>query len=81
MLVKLSSKGQLVLPKSIRQELKVERDAMFHVSLTEDGKILLDPVKAFVLDALWGKYADADFLTDLEYDHQLEIDRDSTLRP
>lgn len=81
MLVKLSSKGQLVLPKSIRQGLGAERNALFHVSVTEDGKILLDPVRTSAVETLWGKYADADFLAELEVDHQQEINRDSALHP
>lgn len=81
MLVKLSSKGQLVLPKAIRQGLELERDALFHISLTEDGKIILDLVQASVLATLSGKYAGSDFLTDLEFEHRREVDHDSAPRP
>lgn len=73
MLVKLSSKGQLVLPKTIRQDLHLERDALFHASLTDDGKIILDPVQTSALATLWGKYDDADFLAKLEIDHHAEL--------
>ncbi len=41
--VKLSSKGQLVLPKHIRQELQLKPGAEFEVDIV-DGKIILQPV-------------------------------------
>lgn len=81
MLVKLSSKGQLVLPKTIRLDLKLGRDALLHVSLTEDGRIILDPVQNTALSTLHGKYAGVDFLSDLEAEHHAEIDSDSALGP
>ena len=43
MSVKLSSKGQLVLPKHIRQELQLKPGAEFEVDVV-DGKIILQPV-------------------------------------
>lgn len=43
MSVKLSSKGQLVLPKHIRQELQLKPGAEFKVDIV-DGKIILQPV-------------------------------------
>lgn len=43
MSVRLSSKGQLVLPKHIRQELQLKPGAEFEVDIV-DGKIILQPV-------------------------------------
>ena len=43
MAVKLSSKGQLVLPKHVRQELQLRSGAEFEVEVV-DGKIILQPV-------------------------------------
>jgi AbrB family looped-hinge helix DNA binding protein len=43
MSVKLSSKGQLVLPKYIRDELQLMSGAEFEVDII-DGKIILQPV-------------------------------------
>ncbi|MCP4166455.1 MAG: AbrB/MazE/SpoVT family DNA-binding domain-containing protein [Chloroflexi bacterium] len=77
MLVKLSSKGQLVIPRTIRQKLKLERDALFHLQLTEEGKIVLEPIETTTLDTLAGKYTDADFLTDLEREHGQEMGADT----
>ena len=42
--VKLSSKGQLVLPKRIRQKLELKPGAEFEVEVV-DGKIVLKPVQ------------------------------------
>lgn len=43
MTVKLSSKGQLVLPKHVRQELQLQSGTEFEVEIV-DGKIVLQPV-------------------------------------
>lgn len=79
MLVTLSSKGQLVIPKEIRQALRLRRGTQFHVHLTE-RKIILEPVMPSALDALYGKYADADFLANLEAEHQREMAHEAAIR-
>ena len=43
MLAELSSKGQLVIPKSVRRSLGLKPGALFRVEVVED-KITLDPV-------------------------------------
>lgn len=73
MLVRLSSKGQLVIPRAVREALGLRVGTQFHVQITE-GKITLEPLVALPADALYGKYATADFLTDLEAEHQQEIE-------
>jgi len=80
MLAKLSSKGQLVIPKAIRQALGLRAGTQFHIRLSE-GKIILEPIARSPVDALYGKYADTDFLTDLEAEHQQEIRDERTIRP
>ncbi len=77
MLLRLSSKGQLVLPKSIRQELRLEHGDQFRAKVV-DGKIVLEPVtkKENVIRNLYGKYAGYDFLKDLEEEHRKEIEND-----
>ena len=79
MLAKLSSKGQLVIPKPVRESLGLESGAQFHVTL-QAGKIILEPVGPSTAETLYGKYADADLLADLEEEHREEIDREATLR-
>ena len=74
MLARLSSKGQLVIPKPVRQALGLRAGTRFDVQLKE-GKIILQPVVTSAVDALYGKYPDADFLADLEAEHQQEISK------
>ena len=76
MLVKISSKGQLVIPPAIRKSLGLRKEARFNIWL--DGrKIVLEPAESLSpVDALYGKYADVDFLADLESEHQQELSRD-----
>jgi AbrB family looped-hinge helix DNA binding protein len=71
-IVKLSSKGQMVLPKEIREDLGLDTGAV--LQLTRKGhKIILEPVAASMIDRLYGKFAGKDFLKDLEAEHRREI--------
>ena len=79
MVVRLSSKGQLVIPKSIRDALRLKAGTRFDAYLQE-GKIILEPVETSAVDALYGKYADIDFLADLETEHQREVRNEATIR-
>jgi antitoxin PrlF len=79
MLVKLSSKGQLVIPKAVRQALGLRQGTQFHVQLSE-GKIILEPMGPSPAEALHGKYPEADFLADLEAEHRQEVRDDAPLR-
>jgi len=71
-LARLSSKGQLVIPKAIRQALGLRAGTQFHVRL-EEGRIILEPVLTSPIEALYGKYPRADFLAELEAEHRQEI--------
>ena len=75
----LSTKGQLVIPKAIRQALGLRAGAQFHVRVVKD-KIILEPLTASPIDALYGRYAGADFLADLEAEHRQEIEDDAATR-
>jgi len=79
MLAKLSSKGQLVIPKAVRQALGLRRGTQLRVQLNE-GKIILEPMRTSPIDTLYGKYADADFLADLEAEHRQEIRDEAAIR-
>ena len=72
MLVQLSSKGQLVIPKSIREALHLRAGTQFHVQIDED-KIILEPIVPTVVDALYGRYAGEDLLEALEEEHRQEL--------
>ena len=81
MTVTLSTKGQLVIPKPIRDALGLRAGTRFDIRLTDEGTLILDPILDSPIDALYGKYAGADFLTDLETEHQQEIASEEDLRP
>ncbi len=77
---KLSSKGQLIIPKTIRHALDLRSGSQFNIKVT-NRKIILEPVqKDSALDSLYGKYAGIDLLGPLEKDHQKEIKNDRSLR-
>lgn len=80
MVVKLSSKGQIVIPKAIRHSLKLESGVEFDLQIVE-GRIVLEPLRVSPLSVLYGKYAGADLLADLEREHRREVQDDVLLRP
>jgi AbrB family looped-hinge helix DNA binding protein len=77
--VKLSSKGQLVIPKEIRDVLGLEAGTRLQL-LVQNGKIVLEPLTQSPIDALYGKYAQVDLLGELEAEHQQEIERETPIR-
>ena len=79
MLVRLSSKGQLVIPKAIRQALDLQPGTLFHVRV-EEAEIILEPLGVSQIDALYGKYADVDLLNELEVEHRQELRDEERIR-
>ena len=78
--VRLSSKGQLVIPQSIRRALKLSPGTEFHLEVVE-RKIVLDPVPtASPIDALYGRFVGHDLLGDLEQEHQREMADEQEIR-
>ncbi len=72
MATKISSKGQLVIPKEVRKKLRIEPGAFFHVRL-EKNNIVLIPMKKGPLDNLYGKFAGEKILAELEREHADEV--------
>lgn len=77
--VKLSSKGQLVIPKEIRKALDLQPGTEFNVELV-GRQIILQPVvdkqtALEAIDALYGMFAGSNLLDDLEAEHRWEIER------
>ena len=74
--VKLSSKGQLVIPRDIRKALGLNSGTQFEIIL--DGqRIVLEPVGVTPpIEALYGKYPGTSFLEDLEQEHQHELNNE-----
>ena len=75
MLLRLSSKGQLVIPKTIRESLRLKNGDQFQVRIV-DGKIVLDPVAKGLVEKLHGKYAGHNMLRSLEEEHKREIENE-----
>jgi AbrB family looped-hinge helix DNA binding protein len=77
---RLSSKGQLIIPKAIRHSLALRSGSQFNIKVN-NRKIILEPLqKDSPLDFLYGKYAGIDLLGPLETEHQQEIKYDHKLR-
>lgn len=74
-LATLSSKGQLVLPKAIRDALGLTPGTTIRI-IPKGRKILLEPVAASMIERLYGKFAGEKLLTDLEAEHRQEILRE-----
>lgn len=79
--VKLSSKGQLVIPKTVRKALNLVPGAELRLEMV-DQKIVLDPITTTSsIDALYGRFAGEDLLGDLEQEHREEIEHEQVIRP
>ena len=83
MSVKLSSKGQLVLPKRVRQKLDLKPGAEFEIDII-DGKIILHPVhKQEELQKTLAKLRQivhgTHLADDLRAERQQEMDREHKL--
>ncbi|MCI0555315.1 MAG: AbrB/MazE/SpoVT family DNA-binding domain-containing protein [Anaerolineae bacterium] len=75
MLLRLSSKGQVVIPKTIRESLRLKNGDQFQVRVI-DGKIVLEPVAKGLIEKLQGKYVGYDMLKILEEEHRREIENE-----
>jgi AbrB family looped-hinge helix DNA binding protein len=79
MLVRLSSKGQLVIPKPIREALGLEPGTQLQLEVEEE-RIVLEPVRPSLVNRLYAKYADSDLLADLEAEHRQELEDEQAPR-
>ncbi|MGB9903784.1 MAG: AbrB/MazE/SpoVT family DNA-binding domain-containing protein [Desulfotomaculales bacterium] len=75
-IVNLSTKGQIVIPKKIRDALGVQSGARFGIELA-DGKIILKPVKEYAADDLFGKFKGLDLLGDLSENRAKELKKET----
>jgi len=71
----LSTKGQIIIPKKIREALGLRPGAKFIIELEGDS-VILKPVKVDVAQRLYGRYRELDLLKDLEEEHLREVERD-----
>ena len=79
--VKLSSKGQLVIPGPMRRALGLEPGAELEIELVDDHIVLTPLERKSPEDELYGLLRDTDVLEALEDDHRHELDRERDLRP
>ncbi len=77
----LTSKGQVVIPKEVRERMKWKPGTRLEVEATEEGAVILRPHEGG-LDAILDELArtfdgyEGDPLAELEADHRMEIERD-----
>ena len=71
--VKLSSKGQVAIPKAIRDRLRLKRDMRLEISV-ERSLILLKPLGDDAWLGLEGSLKGTSVLEDLESEHRKEIE-------
>ena len=73
----MSSKGQVVIPKTVRDAIGLRQGAKLKVDMLE-GKIVLTPVPRVTPDDLYGCVGGPSLTADLEAEHRAEIDADMT---
>jgi AbrB family looped-hinge helix DNA binding protein len=71
--VKLSSEGQIAIPKAIREELGLKRDRVLEISV-DRSRIILSPLPDDAWRGLEGCLRETSVLEDLEADHRKEIE-------
>lgn len=69
----MSSKGQIVIPKTVRDAVGLRQGAKLRVDMV-DGKIVLTPVPQITPDDLYGCVRGHSLTADLEAEHKAEID-------
>lgn len=72
MLMRLSSNGRLVIPKTIRENLQLQNNNLLRIQVKEN-KIILEPLPKDMVRHLYGKYAGQNFINELEAEHRQEI--------
>ena len=77
-LVKVSSKGQLVVPKKMRMALGLKAGSVLKVQCTRKG-ILMEPVTESMIERLYGKFSGEDLLKEHEAEHRRESSREKRL--
>ena len=71
-LVKLSSKGQLVIPAAIRKQFNITPGMYFEIKL-QDRDIVLTPTRQTPLERLYGRFQGEKALESLEREHAEEL--------
>jgi len=80
---KLTSKGQVVIPRAVRERLRWTKGTRLNVEVGAGGKVLLWPVEADdVVERLCGclRGGPGNALRDLEREHAAEVAADARFR-
>jgi AbrB family looped-hinge helix DNA binding protein len=72
MATKVSSKGQIVIPKALREKLNIKPGTFLNIRLDKED-IVLTPMKETPLERLYGRFAGEEILGQLEKEHADEI--------
>ena len=78
---RLTSKGQIVLPKPVRDKLRWRPGTQIRVETLRDGSVRLLAEETDPIEAAFGFLTFGDPLGDLEADHRREIKADERRRP
>ncbi len=71
---KVGPKGQVVIPKAMREELGIEPGDEVDFELVDGGVVVRRAVRP--VEALRGIFREYDLLADLEAEHRAEMERD-----
>jgi len=74
-IVTVSTKGQIVIPKEVREKFGLRPGTKIDVKLKEN-EITLKPMRENISDGLYGKYRGVDLLKDLKEEHYREVKRE-----
>src|SRR5207247_1158641 len=77
---KLTSKGQVVIPKPVRDRLRWRAGTKLEVETLPDGALRLSPLVDDLIDRLAGCLTFGDPLGDLEAEHRAEVEADERWR-
>jgi len=72
----MSSKGQVVIPKKIREKMGLNAGTSFRLQETEDGNLTLIPLNEQISKELFGICSEKHLLKDLEDEHRRERNRE-----
>jgi len=74
-IVTVSTKGQIVIPKEVREKFGLRPGTKIDVKL-KGNEITLKPMRENISDGLYGKYRGVDLLKDLKEEHYREVKRE-----
>jgi AbrB family looped-hinge helix DNA binding protein len=77
---RLTSKGQVVIPKVVRDRVRWRPGTRLDVEALPDGAVRLAAVNEDPIERLFGCLTEGDALADLEAEHRAEVTADARWR-